>query len=82
MKNNFKHTIKDVGVTPKYLKLEELDGKSCRFPVNTPDAGQEYLFCGHNKGKNQSYCDAHKKLCNPENREKSPRAKFSKFLLT
>lgn len=64
LKPKFTHAVPDVGVEPKYLPLQHLSLKSCRYPVNSPPVGGEYLFCGHEAKGKSPYCDAHHKLCN------------------
>ena len=64
-KSKFNHTVPDVGIEPKNLPLDQLERHSCRFPVNSPPIGGEYLFCGHTARIGKPYCEAHHKLCNP-----------------
>lgn len=58
------HQVPDVGVIPKNLLLEDLNSNSCRYPVNSPDKGKEFLFCGHDTEPDKNYCPAHDRLCN------------------
>lgn len=53
---------------PLNLLLCDLEPGQCRWPVNTPKNGGEYLFCGHPKHKTSSYCEAHYRASLPEGR--------------
>lgn len=49
------------------ITLIELDRSACRWPVNTPEPGQPYLFCGCPTEPRSSYCAHHNaRAFNPE----------------
>lgn len=47
-------------IEPKFLKLEDLTARQCRFACNDADRGEEHLFCGHLARINSAWCDYHR----------------------
>ena len=45
---------------PLMVPLLELESHQCRWPVNSPDNGEGFLFCGHKKQEGSSYCSHHR----------------------
>jgi len=43
----------------KGIPLLELASSHCRWPINEPPKGGEYLFCGAKKMEGSSYCEFH-----------------------
>lgn len=43
-----------------HLRLEDLRGHQCRWPVNDAQRGEPHLFCGHRSVDGSSYCAHHK----------------------
>jgi hypothetical protein len=41
------------------LRLLQLEGRMCRYPVNDPPRGGEFLFCGDETRWGRVYCDHH-----------------------
>ena len=46
---------------PLLLSLLDLKDNMCRWPVNSPEPGSEFLFCAHKKERGSSYCSFHKR---------------------
>lgn len=43
------------------MTLVDLAPRGCRWPVNTPEPKDEYLFCGHQAKLGSTYCKHHAK---------------------
>lgn len=54
--------------------LDDLTPRNCRWPVNTPEPGERYLFCGHETEIGRQYC-RHHLLRNTRPAERSGKAK-------
>ena len=52
--------IKAAAVTPRLVRLAELEHDQCRYPY---DADNGTLFCGQPKAPIGPYCQAHHDLC-------------------
>ena len=58
-KNRFKSLIIEKDFEPENPKqLEELDEKSCKWPIGHPDE-KKFYFCGRSSLKDFSYCKLH-----------------------
>ena len=58
-KNRFKSLIIEKDFEPENPKqLEELDEKSCKWPIGHPDE-KKFYFCGRTSLKEFSYCKLH-----------------------
>ena len=58
-RNRFKSLIIEKDFEPENPKqLEELDDKSCKWPIGHPDE-ESFYFCGRNSLKDFSYCKLH-----------------------
>lgn len=44
------------------FQLMELSPYQCRWPINTPEKGELYLFCGASCGIKLPYCKAHSRI--------------------
>ena len=55
-------SVQDVGIEPLMIPLLELEPHHCRWPVNSPDNGEGFLFCGHQKCEGSSYCSHHHEI--------------------
>ena len=58
-RNRFKSLIIEKNFEPENPKqLEELDEKSCKWPIGHPDE-KNFYFCGRSSLKDFSYCKLH-----------------------
>ena len=58
-KSKFKSLIIEKDFEPENPKqLEELDDKTCKWPINHPDQ-KDFYFCGRSSLKDFSYCKLH-----------------------
>jgi GcrA cell cycle regulator len=47
------------GLAPLNLSLLELGPTSCKWAVNEPPKGEQFLFCGHQRKDGSPYCEFH-----------------------
>lgn len=45
----------------RHIPLEQVGPNQCHWPVNDPEPGTPYLFCGHGTEDSQRYCPHHHK---------------------
>lgn len=57
----------EITVKPLNLELVDLQRHQCRWPVNTPEKGGKYLFCGHAQAEGSPYCAEHTEASISEN---------------
>lgn len=47
---------------PLMISLLDLTDQMCRWPVNSPERGGEFLFCAHEKDRGSPYCSFHERI--------------------
>lgn len=52
----------DGAPVPLMITLLDLTDQMCRWPVNSPERGGEFLFCAHEKGRGSPYCSFHERI--------------------
>jgi GcrA cell cycle regulator len=68
--------LRCVAITPRHLRLADLEDGDCRYPYGGDAEGEPITFCGHPRREGSSYCTSHVHLTTaPELRERvSPKA--------
>lgn len=57
-----KQTAPDDAPAPLMIPLLDLTDQMCRWPVNSPERGEEFLFCAHGKERGSPYCSFHESI--------------------
>lgn len=52
----------DDALAPLMIPLLDLEPHMCRWPVNSPERGEEFLFCAHEKERGSPYCSFHESI--------------------
>ena len=63
--------LRCVAITPRHLRLTDLEDGDCRYPYGGDAEGEAITFCGHPRREGSSYCSSHFHLTTaPELRER------------
>jgi GcrA cell cycle regulator len=49
-------------IVPRMIRCEDLSDATCRWPYDSGKGTPSYLFCGHGKPAERSYCGPHEQL--------------------